>query len=100
MAKVSVIATGDSFITRRISPEGYPGFSEIADLIGQYDVKFNNLEITIHNQQGYPAAVSGGTWAMAEPEILEDLNRYGFNLYNTANNHSCDYSCGGVLATI
>lgn len=100
MAKVSVIATGDSFITRRIPPEGYPGFSEIADLIGEHDVKFNNLEITIHNQQGYPAAVSGGTWAMAEPEILEDLNRYGFNLYNTANNHSCDYSCGGVLATI
>lgn len=100
MAKVSVIATGDSFITRRILPEGYPGFSQIADLIGQYDVKFNNLEITIHNQEGYPAAVSGGTWAMAEPEILEDLNRYGFNLYNTANNHSCDYSCGGVLATI
>lgn len=100
MAKVSVIATGDSFITRPIPENGYPGFSEISDVIGQYDVKFNNLEITIHNQQGYPAAVSGGTWAMAEPEILQDMNRYGFNLYNTANNHSCDYSCGGVMATI
>lgn len=100
MAKVTVIATGDSFMTRRIPEEGYPGFSEIAQLIRSYDVKFNNLEITIHNQQGYPAAVSGGTWAMAEPEILDDLNRYGFNLYNTANNHSFDYSCGGVMATI
>lgn len=100
MSKVSVIATGDSFMTRPIPPEGYPGFSEIADLIGQYDVKFNNLEITVHNQEGYPAAVSGGTWAMTEPAVLQDLNRYGFNLYNTANNHSCDYSCGGVLATI
>lgn len=98
--KTTFIATGDSFMTRRISQQGYPGFQEISELINQYDVKFNNLEITIHNQQGYPAAVSGGTWAMAEPEILDDLNRYGFNLYNTANNHSCDYSCGGVLATI
>lgn len=96
----SFIATGDSFMTRRIPAEGYPGFREIAEVIGRHDVRFNNLEITIHNQQGYPAAVSGGTWAMAEPEILEDLNRYGFNLYNTANNHSCDYSCGGVMATI
>ena len=98
--KVTFIATGDSFMTRRIPSEGYPGFGEIAQVIKQYDVRFNNLEITIHNQQGYPAAVSGGTWAMAEPEILEDLNRYGFNLYNTANNHSCDYSCGGTMATI
>ena len=98
--KISFIATGDSFMTRRIPSEGYPGFQEIAQVIQQHDVRFNNLEITIHNQQGYPSAVSGGTWAMAEPEILDDLNRYGFNLYNTANNHSCDYSCGGTVATI
>ncbi len=98
--KVSVIATGDSFITRPVPKDGYPGFQELCQVIEGYDVKFNNLEITVHNQQGYPAAVSGGTWAMTSPEILEDLNRYGFNLYNTANNHSCDYSCGGVLATI
>lgn len=100
MAKTTFIATGDSFITRRIPENGYPGFDALRDIIEQHDVRFNNLEITIHEQQGYPAAVSGGTWAMAEPEILDDLNRYGFNLYNTANNHSGDYSCGGVLATI
>ncbi len=97
---VSIIATGDSFITRSVPSEGYPGFSELCCVLEGYDVKFNNLEITVHNRQGYPAAVSGGTWAMTTPEILGDLNRYGFNLYNTANNHSCDYSCGGVLATI
>ncbi len=98
--RISVIATGDSFITRPIPEQGYHGFGELCQVIDSYDVKFNNLEITVHDQQGYPAAVSGGTWAMTSPEILGDLNRYGFNLYNTANNHSCDYSCGGVLATI
>lgn len=98
--KTTFIATGDSFMTRRLPKEGYPGFEEIQNIIGAHDVRFNNLEITIHNQEGYPAAFSGGTWAMAEPEILDDLNRYGFNMYNTANNHSFDYSCGGVLATI
>ena len=100
MAKITFIATGDSFITRRLPSEGYPGFAELQAIIKKYDVRFNNLEITIHNCEGYPAAESGGTWAMVEPEILDDLNRYGFNLYNTANNHSCDYSCGGVTATI
>ena len=37
---------------------------------------------------------------MADPEMLDSMRSYGFNLYNTANNHSCDYSHGGVLATI
>lgn len=96
---ITFIATGDAFMTRRLPEGGYPGFAEIQNIINQHDVRFNNLEITIHNQEGYPAAFSGGTWAMAEPEILDDLKKYGFNIYNTANNHSCDYSCGGVLAT-
>ena len=98
--KTTFIATGDSFMTRRLPKDGYPGFAEIQEIINRHDVKFNNLELTIHNQEGYPAATSGGTWAMAEPEILDDLKRYGFNLYNTANNHSGDYSQGGILATI
>jgi len=97
--KTTFIATGDAFMTRRLPEGGYPGFAEIQEIIGRHDVRFNNLEITIHNQEGYPAVVSGGTWAMAEPEILDDLKKFGFNLYNTANNHSGDYSCGGVLAT-
>ena len=97
--KTTFIATGDAFMTRRLPEGGYPGFAEIQEIINKHDVKFNNLEITIHNQEGYPAVVSGGTWAMAEPEILDDLKKYGFNLYNTANNHSGDYSAGGVMAT-
>ncbi|MCI8512404.1 MAG: CapA family protein [Lachnospiraceae bacterium] len=98
--KTTFIATGDSFMTRRLPECGYEGFDDLKALIAAHDVRFNNLEITIHNQEGFPAAFSGGTWAMAEPEILDDLKKFGFNLYNTANNHSCDYSHGGVMATI
>ncbi len=96
--KTTIIATGDSFITKPL--DAYNGFDEIKDVIMSHDIRFNNLEITIHEKQGYPAAFSGGTWAMAEPERLSDLNKYGFNVYNTANNHSLDYSHGGLLATI
>lgn len=96
--KTKIIATGDSFITKPM-PE-YDGFNEIKDIITAHDVRFNNLEITIHEKEGYPATFSGGTWAMAEPSRLDDLNKYGFNVYNTANNHSLDYSHGGLLATI
>ena len=94
------IATGDLFITRRLPREGYPGFEEIQTLIGKHEVRFSNLEMTFHNKEGYPAAVSGGTWAMTEPEALDDVQRFGFNLFNTANNHSCDYGTGGVLGTM
>ena len=65
-----------------------------------HDVAFLNLESTFHDREGIPSALSGGTWAMSDPRILDDMKEYGFNLFNTANNHSCDYSQSGVLATI
>lgn len=37
---------------------------------------------------------------MMEPGALDDIQRFGFNLYNTANNHSGDYGQEGVMATI
>ena len=97
--KVSLIAAGDLFMTRRFPKEGYPGLSELAELIGQHDVRFVNLEMTFHDSEGFPAAESGGTWAMASPRCLDDVLRMNFNLFNTANNHSGDYGTGGVLAT-
>lgn len=100
MGEIRVIATGDAFVTRRIPEKGYPGLEELRDIIDHYQVKFSNLEMTFHNQEGTPAAVSGGTWAMAEPECLDDMKRYGFNLFTTANNHTGDYGEGGVMATI
>ncbi|MCI5850142.1 MAG: CapA family protein [Sutterellaceae bacterium] len=98
--KTSFIATGDSFITRHVAEEGYDGFEELKALISRHDVRFANLEMTFHRSEGYPAASSGGTWAMTDPSMLDDMLRYGFNLFNTANNHSGDYGQGGVSATI
>lgn len=37
---------------------------------------------------------------MADPLCIKDLKDYGFNVVNTANNHSMDYSHGGLLATL
>lgn len=100
MSKTTFIAAGDAFITRRLPPEGYPGFGPLRELIEQHDVRFLNLESTFHNYEGYPAAESGGTWALSDPRTLDDVKRYGFNLFTTANNHTGDYGEGGILATI
>ena len=98
--KTTIIAAGDLFMTRRIPEDGYDGFEELQALVRKHDARFVNLEMTFHDAEGFPAAESGGTWAMADPVMLDDVKRMGFNLFNTANNHSGDYGEGGVLATI
>ena len=100
MKNMTFIAPGDAFVTQRIPAEGYEGFEALRDIIRAHDVSFSNLEMTFHNSEGTPAAVSGGTWAMADPRCLDDMRSYGFNLFTTANNHTGDYGEGGVMATI
>lgn len=100
MSKVSFIAAGDAFMTRRLPKDGYEGFADMQSCIKAHDVAFLNLESTFHDGEGCPSAVSGGTWAMSDPRILDDIKEFGFNLFNTANNHSCDYGHGGLLATV
>lgn len=100
MKKTTFIAAGDCFMTRRLPEGGYDGFSPLRECIQKHDVRFLNLESTFHNYEGYPAAQSGGTWALSDPRTLDDIKTFGFNLFTTANNHSGDYGEGGVLATI
>lgn len=98
--KGTFVAAGDMFITRHLPEKGYEGMQELVDFIDRQDVKFVNLEVTVHDREGYPFGFSGGTWAMAHPDLLDDVKKYGFNVYNSANNHSMDYSHNGLMATI
>ncbi|WP_048600242.1 CapA family protein [Rubeoparvulum massiliense] len=99
MSEISFFASGDSFIVRR-----YPGkdeaFKKLAELINQADVRFANLETTVHNKEATPSAQSGGTWAMAQSKVLDDIRDYGFNLLNLANNHTLDYLYDGIERTL
>jgi poly-gamma-glutamate capsule biosynthesis protein CapA/YwtB (metallophosphatase superfamily) len=97
MKSLSFVATGDSFITRRIPCDA--DFQDLAGLIKAADVRFTNLETVLRRDEGFPAAQSGGTWASSPPEVLGDLEAYGFNLLAWANNHTLDYSYGGLEAT-
>lgn len=97
MIKIALV--GDILITRPLPAKGYAGWQELSDLLSGHDVKFANLEVTVHRREGYPSAFPGGTWAMADPVCLKDIKRFGFNILNTANNHAMDYSHNGLLAT-
>lgn len=98
MSTISFTATGDSFIVR---PESTTteDFQKVAALIKEGEVRFTNLETVIRRDEGFPAAQSGGTWASSPPEVLNNLKAYGFNLVAWANNHTLDFSYGGLKST-
>jgi Putative enzyme of poly-gamma-glutamate biosynthesis (capsule formation) len=95
---MTFVATGDSFIVRRL-PGETAWLEELTSLLAKADARFTNLEITTHDYEGTPGAVSGGTWGIASPHVLKDIRKLGFNLINWANNHTLDYSIDGLKAT-
>lgn len=98
MPKVSIVATGDSFITQRLPKDEY--FLQLKNYFESHDVRFTNFEILLHDFEVYPAPTSGGTWAVARPEVLQDIKDLGFNMMAWANNHTIDWNIGGILTTM
>ncbi len=96
----TVAATGDALVTQRIGRTADAGFHALVDLLHSADVRFTNLEGTLHEFEGFPQAASGGTYVCAHPGVIEDLKGMGFNLYSAANNHMVDWGEGGLFATM
>lgn len=92
-------AVGDVLIQKRL-PGEYEGFKEITNYIKQGDFSFFNLETTINNGDCFASQFSGGSWLRAEPEVLCDLKKFGFNVLSFANNHTMDFSYDGLLQTL
>lgn len=93
-------AVGDVIISRRIQ-ENFAGNEELAKIICQGDVRFFNLETTL-NKEGecYASQASGGTWLRTNPEVLDDVIKFGFNMTSFNNNHAMDFSFEGLLKTL
>ena len=97
MKKVSIVAVGDSFITQRLPHD--EKLQALKSYLEQFDVRFTNFEMLLHDFEVYPAPVSGGTWACARPAVLQDLQYLGFNMMTWANNHTIDWNLDGILTT-
>ena len=97
--KMSFTAAGDMLVQRRL-PQNYPGFDEISAEIAKGDMRFFNLETTLHNYESYGSQYNGGSYLCAPPETLDDVRRFGFNITSFANNHTLDFSYGGVEKTL
>lgn len=99
MTKMTFTAAGDMLV-QKLLPGEYEGFKEIADEIGRGEMRFFNLEPTVHNYESYASQYSGGSWLCAPPEALGDAKRFGFNITTFANNHTMDFSYGGLEKTL
>src|ERR1051326_3151321 len=90
--KFTMALTGDSIITRRLSPYKEPDYLKMIDLIRSADAGFTNLEMLLHDYEGYPAAQSGGVWMRGDPYLAKELAWAGIKMVARANNHTGDYS--------
>lgn len=92
-------AAGDMLVQRRL-PDTYDGLKELTEFIKKGDMSYFNLETTINRGEGWGNQYGGGSWLKADPLVLEDAKRMGFNMLSFANNHSLDFSHWGLLKTV
>ena len=88
-------AAGDAIIQKRIY-DGYEGINELAPFINQGDARFFNLETSL-NYEGETCAsqFSGGSYLRVNPEVLDDIKEFGFNMTSFNNNHALDFFYDG-----
>lgn len=99
MDNMSIVVTGDSFISRRLPTSFYSGFNELKNIIERCEFKFTNFEMITPEASKTPSSVSGGTWANADPKVIKDLKKFGFNTMAWANNHTLDFLYEGLYST-
>lgn len=93
-------AVGDIIIGRKI-PADFAGYRELLPLIEQGDARFFNLETTLHKEgECFASETSGGTYLRTDPEILDDIKQFGFNMTSFNNNHVADFGFDGMLRTL
>lgn len=98
--EMSFTAVGDAIIQRHMPKGGYPGFKKVQEFLSKGDTRFFNLETTLHNYESYGSQYSGGGYLCGPPTVLQDIKNFGFNMTSFANNHTLDYSYGGLEITL
>ena len=96
---LTLVASGDTMITRRMSVFREEGFARLRKMFREADVGFTNLEMLMHDYEHSPGQ-AGGTFTASDPKNLGELEWMGVNLVSCANNHSYDYGEGGVLTNL
>jgi poly-gamma-glutamate synthesis protein (capsule biosynthesis protein) len=99
-AELTLTAAGDAMIAARMRTFDHPRFDDLVDLVRAADAAPINLEVLLHDFEGYPAANGPGTYMRAPPWAADELSWMGFDIFAAATNHAMDYSHGGMEATM
>lgn len=57
---IKIAGCGDVFIANRMPQDQYDGFDELQEFLLSHDIRFGNLEATVHSNEGYPSLFPGG----------------------------------------
>lgn len=93
----TLMATGDSMITRRLSHNQDPRFQRLADLIRSGDAAFTNFEMGCPRDPIVPNVNHPSAFQYSKPFVLDELKWCGFNLIGAGNNHVADYGPRGLM---
>lgn len=99
LPKMTFTAAGDMLIQRVISTE-YEGFQQVRDYIRKGDARFFNFESIIYKDGIWGSQFNGGSYHNSDPRTLGIAAEYGFNMMSFANNHTFDWSYGGLISTL
>ena len=99
LPKMKFTAVGDMLIQRVISTE-YEGFAEVSEYIKKGDARFFNFESIIYKDGIWGSYFNGGSYHNSDPRTLDVAKEYGFNMMSFANNHTFDWSYGGLTSTL
>ena len=95
--RINLALCGDLMPSRRLAVYLEPEFLALRELLRGADACFANLEsMVIRYGEGTPS-IRTGTHMVTEPELLEDLKWFGFNLLSCANSHSLNFGEEGLL---
>ena len=100
MSKVSVLATGDSILTQRISANPDADFLALVELLRNADVTITNVEMVFPGRGRMASTTMHGIPLGAEPELLSEFEWLGIDIYGMAQNHATDYGVAGLVSSI
>lgn len=91
----TVAAVGDILMPQPLDRSD-PGFRAIMDRVRQADVGFGNLESALIDFAHHPGPFAGTMGPLATGDAVKAM---GFDLVNTATNHTFDGGLAGMLST-
>ncbi|MBU3032378.1 CapA family protein [Paracoccus marinaquae] len=100
MTTISLLATGDSMLTRKISRAQDADFRDLVAMMRDTDVTITNLEMSYPGRGRHPSTTMHGTPMSADPAHLSEFAEIGVDLFALGNNHATDYGTEGLLSTI